>query len=236
MKKYCFSKILIIVINSLALMACIPSSIKPDDPEYAPVLPEPKPIPKPTNGSLFQEYQGMSLFGNTNNHRIGDIITITLDERTISSKSAGVEIDKESDVSLLEGGNPTFFGKDTAKRLPIIGDVTIPLNSSQSRAFSGDASADQSNSLQGNISVTVIDILSNGNLIVRGEKWMTLSSGEEYIRVSGLLRKEDVSLDNMVSSTKLANARISYSGTGDLADSQKMGWLGRFFNSIIWPF
>ena len=65
---------------------------------------------------------------------------------------------------------------------------------------------------------------------------MTLNRGEEYIRVSGMLRKEDVSLDNVVSSTKLANARISYSGTGDLADSQKMGWLGRFFNSVIWPF
>jgi flagellar L-ring protein precursor FlgH len=178
----------------------------------------------------------MSLFGNTNNHRVGDIITITLDEKTISSKSTGVDIDKESDVSLLEGGNPTFFGKDTVKNLPIVGEVTIPLSSSQSRSFSGDASADQSNSLQGNISVTVVDILSNGNLIVRGEKWMTLNSGEEYIRVSGLLRKEDVSLDNVVSSTKLANARISYSGTGDLANSQKMGWLGRVFNSIIWPF
>lgn len=236
MKNNRFSKILIIVINSLTLMACIPSSIKPDDPKYAPVLPEPKPIPKPTNGSLFQEYQGMSLFGNTNNHRVGDIITITLDEKTISSKSTGVDIDKESDVSLLEGGNPTFFGRDTVKNLPIVGEVTIPLSSSQSRSFSGDASADQSNSLQGNISVTVVDILSNGNLIVRGEKWMTLNSGEEYIRVSGLLRKEDVSLDNVVSSTKLANARISYSGTGDLANSQKMGWLGRVFNSIIWPF
>jgi flagellar L-ring protein precursor FlgH len=217
-------------------MACIPSSIKPDDPKYAPVLPEPKPIPKPTNGSLFQEYQGMSLFGNTNNHRIGDIITITLDEKTVSSKSTGVGIDKKSDVSLLEAGNQTFLGHDTAKKFPIVGDLTIPLSASQDRAFSGDASADQSNSLQGNITVTVVDILANGNLIVRGEKWMTLNSGEEYIRVSGLLRKEDVSLDNVVSSTKLANARISYSGTGDLADSQKMGWLGRVFNSIIWPF
>lgn len=226
----------IIIVSVLPLAACIPSAIKPDDPKYAPVLPEPKPVPKPTNGSLFQEYQGMSLFGNTNNHRIGDIITITLDEETISSKSTGVGIDKTSDVSLLEGGNSTILGRDNTKNIPIVGDITIPLSSSQDRSFSGDASADQSNSLEGNISVTVVDILANGNLIVRGEKWMTLNRGEEYIRVSGMLRKEDVSLDNVVSSTKLANARISYSGTGDLADSQKMGWLGRFFNSVIWPF
>jgi flagellar L-ring protein precursor FlgH len=231
-----FSHLSLITACVFLTTACVPSQVKPDDPQYAPVLPQPKPIPKPTNGSLFQEYQGLSLFGNTNNHRIGDIITITLDEKTVSSKSTGVGIDKKSDVSLLEGGNSTFFGRDTAKDLPIVGNLTIPLSSNQDRSFSGDASADQSNRLQGNISVTVVDILENGNLIVRGEKWMTLNRGQEYIRISGILRKEDVSLENIVSSTKLADARISYSGTGDLADSQKLGWLGRFFNSILWPF
>jgi flagellar L-ring protein precursor FlgH len=236
MNLYRLSKVFIVTFSSLLLMACFPASIKPDDPKYAPVLPEPKSIYKPTNGSLFQEHQGMSLFGNTNNHRIGDIITITLDEKTISSKSTGVDIDKESDVSLLEGGNSTILGHDTANNFPLVGRMTIPLSARQDRSFSGDASADQSNSLQGNISVTVVDILTNGNLIVRGEKWMTLNRGEEYIRVSGMLPKDDVSLDNVVSSTKLANARISYSGTGDLANSQQMGWLGKFFNSIIWPF
>jgi flagellar L-ring protein precursor FlgH len=214
----------------------MPENIKPGDPEYAPVIPETAKISKPKNGSLFQENQGLSLFGNTNSHRVGDIITIVLDEKTISSKSTAVDINKESDISLLENGNQTILGRDTTKNLPIIGGVTVPLSATQDRAFTGDASADQSNSLQGNISVSIVDILPNGNLIVRGEKWMTLNRGEEYIRVSGILRKEDVTLQNTVSSTKLANARISYSGTGDLANSQKMGWLGRFFNSVVWPF
>lgn len=230
-----FSTLCIIGLTSL-LAACVPDNVKPDDPAYAPVLPVAKPVPKPTNGSLFQDYQGLSLFGNTNNHRVGDIITITLDEKTISSKSTGIGIDKTTDISLLENGNATVFGRDTTKKLPIVNNLTLPLSVSQDRGFSGDATADQSNSLQGNISVSVVDILANGNLVVRGEKWMTLNRGEEYIRISGILRKEDVSLDNIVSSTKLANARISYSGTGDLADSQKMGWLGRFFNSVLWPF
>lgn len=210
--------------------------VKPDDPYFAPVMPRQVDQPRPENGSLYQQGQGLSLFGNTNSHRVGDIITITLDEQTVSTKSSGVAIDKEADVSLLEGGNGTFLGRDTAKSLPIVGDFTVPLSASQSRAFSGDASADQSNSLRGNISVTITDILPNGDLMVRGEKWMTLNNGDEYIRVSGLLRKEDISLENTVSSTKLANARITYSGTGDLASSQKMGWLSRFFNSVIWPF
>jgi flagellar L-ring protein precursor FlgH len=218
------------------LMACVPDNVKPDDPEYAPVLPTPKVIAPPQNGSLYQEYQGLSLFGNTNNHRVGDIITVMLDERTVSQKSSGVAIDKESDIDLRENGNNTFFGRDTDKDLPVVGNASVPLNSSQSREFSGDASADQSNSLEGNISVTITEILSNGNFIVKGEKWLTLNRGDEYIRISGMVRKEDVTLGNTISSTKLANARISYSGTGDLANSQKMGWLGKFFNSILWPF
>lgn len=218
------------------LVACVPDNVKPNDPEYAPIIPTPQPQVKPKNGSLYQPYQGISLFGNTNNHRVGDIITVMLDERTVSSKSSGVTIDKESTLDLTENGNQTFFGRDTTKNLPIVGNATLPLNASQTREFEGDASADQSNSLQGNISVTITEILSNGNFIVKGEKWLTLNRGDEYIRISGMIRKEDVGLDNLVSSTKLANARISYSGTGDLANSQKMGWLSRFFNSVLWPF
>ncbi len=218
------------------LLTACGENVKPDDPYFAPVMPKQVEQPKPQNGSLYQSGKGLSLFGNTNSHRVGDIITIALNEQTVSTKSSGVAIDKETDVSLLEGGNPTVFGRDTSKSLPIVGDFTVPLNASQSRAFAGDASADQSNSLRGNISVTITEILPNGDLMVRGEKWMTLNNGDEYIRVSGLLRKEDVGLDNTVSSTKLANARISYSGTGDLASSQKMGWLSRFFNSVLWPF
>lgn len=229
-------KLASIVFAFLSISACMPENVKPGDPNYAPVYPQPKKIAKPTNGSLFQDNQGLSLFGNANSHRIGDIITITLDERTISSKSSGIDITKESDVSLLENGNQTILGRDTTKNIPLLPTVTIPLSATQDRSFSGDASADQSNSLQGNISVTIVEILENGNLIVRGEKWITLNQGEEYIRISGMLRKDDVSLQNVVSSTKLANARISYSGTGDLANSQKMGWLGRFFSSTLWPF
>lgn len=225
-----------LMLLTLAIGACVPDNVKPDDPEYAPVMPKPEPLEAPENGSLYSQRQSFSLFGNTNSHRVGDVITIMLDERTVSSKSSGVAIDKEFDVDLRENGNNTYFGRDTAKDLPVVGNATIPLNAAQSRAFSGDSSADQSNRLEGNISVTIMKILPNGNLIVKGEKWLTLNRGDEYIRISGMIRKEDVTLQNTVSSTKLANARISYSGTGELADSQKIGWLGRFFNSVLWPF
>jgi flagellar L-ring protein precursor FlgH len=225
-----------IVCSLLVLAACQSAQIiKPDDPSFAPVVAPTIVKPKPITGSLFVPGYGVSLFGNTNAHRVGDIITVVLDERTVSSKSSTVGVDKDSSISLLENGAGTLLGKDLTKKIPLIGDISLPTSANHSRQFEGDASADQSNRLQGNISVTITDVMPNGNLVIRGEKWLKLNTGDEYIRISGMLRSLDVGLDNMVSSTKLANARIAYSGTGELADSQRQGWLGRFFNGPYWP-
>jgi len=231
------NRVLFILFAMIFLSACESlMPIEPDDPHFAPVIAPTPQRPKPEEGSLFVANYGMSLFGNTNNHRIGDIITIVLNERTVSSKSSAVAVDKESEISLLENGLGTILGKDLTKKLPLLGEVTLPTNAAQDRNFAGDASADQSNRLQGNISVTITDVMPNGNLLVKGEKWMTLNRGDEYIRISGMLRPADITLSNEVPSTKLANARIAYSGTGELASSQEMGWLSKFFNSPFWPF
>ncbi|HSG61723.1 MAG TPA: flagellar basal body L-ring protein FlgH, partial [Pseudomonadales bacterium] len=109
-------------------------------------------------------------------------------------------------------------------------------NVDHSRDFTGSADSDMSNSLSGNISVTVSDVLPNGVLVIRGEKWLTLNRGEEFIRIRGLVRAEDIAADNTISSTLIADARITYSGTGELADTNRQGWLTRFFNSVVWPF
>ena len=104
-----------------------------------------------------------------------------------------------------------------------------------SNDFTGDAQASQSNSLNGSISVTVVDVLPNQNLVIRGEKWLTLNHGDEYIRLTGIIRSADVSPDNEILSTRIANARIQYSGTGSFARSQEKGWLAKFFSSEWWP-
>ncbi|MDF3013473.1 MAG: flgH, partial [Cellvibrio sp.] len=139
----------------------------------------------------------------------------------------GVATGKKSGVDFnagpLLGANPTIKGREFTTTLE------------QDRTFDGSADADQSNSLQGNITVTIAEILPNGNLMVRGEKWITLNRGDEFIRISGLVRPEDIAPDNTILSTRLANAKISYSGTGALADASSMGWLSRFFNSALWP-
>lgn len=199
----------------------------PDDPFYAPVLPEDRNEPIVPNGSLFQAQYADALYSDIKARRLGDIITVMLQEQTTASKSAAAETSKAASAEL---GAPQVFGRP----ITINGN---PLSASFSgdRDFSGDGAADQSNSLTGQITVTVIKVLPNGNLIVRGEKWMKINTGDEYIRLTGMLRPQDISADNMVPSTRVANARIEYSGTGSLAQVQEPGWLTRFFNSSYWP-
>lgn len=203
----------------------------PDDPHYAPVL-KTKDIPdRPVNGSLYRENVALNLFGDGKASRVGDIITVILQERTSSSKSANVEIVKDNELT-----NPIATGGRVLGVTPTVGNLNMGLDVTMERNFTGESEADQSNQLNGNISVTVVDVYPNGTLVVRGEKWITLNRGDEFIRISGLIRPDDVSPDNTVMSTKMANARIQYSGTGELADAQEMGWMTRFFNSAVWPF
>ena len=81
-----------------------------------------------------------------------------------------------------------------------------------------------------------MQVLNNGSLVIRGEKWISINNGDEFIRVTGLVRSQDIKPDNTVDSTRMANARIQYSGTGTFADAQKVGWLSQFFMSDWWPF
>ena len=144
------------------------------------------------------------------------------------SKSAGTTTSKETGVDLQPitglGGNAINIGPES-----------IQLGVSSSNEFTGDAQANQSNSLNGSISVTVVDVLANQNLVIRGEKWLTLNHGDEYIRLTGIIRPADISPANEIVSTKIANARIQYSGTGSFARSQEKGWLTKFFSSEWWP-
>lgn len=206
-------------------IASMPQTPQPGDPEWAPV-PSESLMPPPSNdGSLFSSAYSMSLYGDKKAMRTGDIITVTLEEQTQGSKSSQSSSSKSSEAGL---NAPVIAG----------GGAIDALSASISgeRNFSGRGNADQSNSLSGSITVTVSEVLPNGILRVRGEKWITLNNGAEFIRIQGMLRPEDINLDNTVSSQKLADARISYSGAGTLANANQPGWLTRFFHSPVWPF
>jgi flagellar L-ring protein precursor FlgH len=104
--------------------------------------------------------------------------------------------------------------------------------SSGENTFSGSGSTAQSNSLTGSVSVHVIRVFGNGNLEIMGQKKLTLNNGDEYIRVSGIVRPRDISADNVVQSDRIANADINYIGAGDIARSGKKGWYTRLMETI----
>lgn len=217
--------LLLLCLASLA--ACVQTPPKPNDPAYAPVLPR-TPLPQElNNGAIYQAGFETNLFEDRKAHRVGDVITVVLTERMAAQKKAENEISKGSSTSIA---NPMLFGRNG------IAGINTGVELSGDRDFNGEADANQSNSLTGSITVTVADVLSNGLLAVRGEKWITLNNGDELIRLSGLIRPDDVGSDNTVPSTRIADARITYSGTGAFANASKPGWLSQFFMSPVWPF
>lgn len=221
--------LVITVMGSLALLAgCVGPQPKPDDPYYAPVLPR-TPLPAAANnGAIYQAGFEQNLYSDRKAYRVGDIITITLNEKTQASKNANSQMDKNSSTTL---GLTSLFGGGVSA-----GNVNLNTGYSGTRATKGDSKAGQGNSLTGSITVTVADVLPNGIIAVRGEKWMTLNTGNELVRIAGLVRADDIATDNTVPSTRVADARITYSGTGSFADTSKPGWFDRFFFSPLSPF
>ena len=210
----------------LALSSCANEfvAIRPDDPFYSPIIID---IPKQESentGSLFDDVYSQNLFSDIKAHRIGDIITVILNENTNANKQAKSELAKETTVNMQ---SPNFLGRTLSKlSAGLIG----------SNEFDGEAKMQQNNSLSGEISVTVNKVLANKNLVVRGEKWITLNSGEEYVRLTGIIRPEDISSDNTVDSNKIANARMQYSGQGFVHNTQNPGWISKILNHPYWPF
>lgn len=220
--------------GAVLLAGCVAPTPKPNDPYYAPVLPR-TPLPaSANNGSIYQAGFEQNLYSDRKAFRVGDIITITLNERTSASKSANSQIDKGSTANL---GLTSLFGAVPNTNNPFgSGDLSLEAGYSGSRATKGDSKAAQGNTLTGSITVTVAEVLPNGIVAVRGEKWMTLNTGDELVRIAGLVRADDIATDNTVPSTRVADARITYSGTGSFADASQPGWLDRFFISPLWPF
>ncbi|MGN6118637.1 MAG: flagellar basal body L-ring protein FlgH [Rhodanobacter sp.] len=214
---------------ALSLLAGCMAMPARDDGEWAPTPPmQPEVAAAPADGAIYHDNQNMELFSDARAHRVGDILTIVLVESTQASKKASTSTSKKDKADVAA---PTIMGKD----LTINGNpLSVGLDSE--RNFDGSGSSSQSNQLTGQITVTVAQRLSNGNLIVRGEKWLTINQGQELVRISGIVRPQDISPDNSVPSTRVADARISYTGRGTLADANTRGWLSRFFNSKWMPF
>ncbi|WP_439545764.1 flagellar basal body L-ring protein FlgH [Sandarakinorhabdus sp.] len=189
-----------------------------------PALPAPPPVVAVATGSLFDPASFTGLVTDRRARRVGDLITIRLTERTTASKSASAGSNRESDTGIRL---PQFF---PFTRVP---PGATQMGSSQ--GFTGGGSAEQNNELFGRITVTVAEVLPGGVLRVAGEKRLALNRGEEHLQISGLVRIDDLGADNSVESTRVADAHISFGGTGQVADNSRQGWLARFFTKIL-PF
>ncbi len=189
-------------------------------PTYAPA--------EPTSGAIYQPARNLTLFDDVTARRVGDTVTILLAERTQASKSASTDAKKDSTldtgIPILGGGSVTVNGKEILSN-----------EWKTEQDFSGKGSSSQSNQLNGSITVTVAEVYPNGNLLVRGEKWLTLNQGEEFVQISGIIRPVDIESNNSIPSFKVADARITYGGAGAINDANRPGFLTRFFMKL-WPF
>ena len=211
----------------LLLTGCAARSVLPES--YAPPPPAPPLAAAPQAGAIFRQGTDIRLFEDLRAHRVGDILTVRLAEATNASKSSSTSTSRTSGA---ENDNPTMLGRPvTMDGIPILSSTLSGTNS-----FDGEGDSSQSNRLDGDITVTVVERMLNGNLRIRGEKWVTINQGREFIRVSGIVRPYDIGPDNAIDSTRIADARIAYSGRGVLDAANRQGIFQRFLNSVIHPF
>lgn len=178
---------------------------------------------RPTGG-IFEVGKGGLFATDRRARHVGDILTVQLSERFVAQKNQAAASAKTDafDVTLPVGVPNVLTGGFSAGQL----------TSGTSRSFNGTGSASQSNSLNGFLSVTVVDVMDNGNLEILGQKKLNLNNGDEYIRLSGIVRPEDISSANLVASNRVADAQITYVGAGEVADSARQGWLSRTLRAV----
>ena len=160
---------------------------------------------------------------------VGDILTIVLVEETSATSSSETSSEKEQNVNMPP---PKVAGDDVTSD----GKQILENEVSANRDFKGSGDSDQSHSFEGRISVTVAEVLPNNYLVVRGEKLITLNQANDFIRFSGIVRVQDIRPDNTVRSSQVANVRLKYAGEGELSSANRMGPLGRFFQSPAYPY
>ena len=196
--------------------------------DYSPPPPVEIQAPPPTAGAIYRPGLDVRFFEDLRARRVGDILTIRLSESTSASKSSSTTTSKSGEADIA---TPNILGQAVTRD----GNPILSATISSEADFAGEGSSAQSNSLAGDITVTVVDRLANGNLVIRGEKWVTLNQGDEFIRLSGIVRPVDIGADNSVDSSRVADARITYSSKGVLEAANRMGLLQRFLHSIWFP-
>ena len=189
---------------------------------FSATMPAPLPAPRVADGAIFSASAGYApLVTGSRARSVGDLITILLIESTSTSKSAGSKTGKDGGFSITPPtAGPLSFLNPNA------------LNASGQSSFKGDGSASQTSSFSGTVGVTIAEVRPNGTALVKGEKRMLLSQGQEWIQFSGIVRLADIDESNTITSSRVADARIEYAGSGAIQRASREGWLQRFFNMV----
>ena len=216
---------LVLVFSAGLLAAC--TTVPPTN-VHQPMTARPQPrqeIPA-ASGSIYQAGTSRTLFEDRRARYVGDTMTILITETTSASTKSNTNVSRSGSIAAAV---PTISG------LPGKSLQGMELSASSSASMAGKGDAAANNVFTGNITVTVIEVLPNGNLLVSGEKQVSIGAGTEYIRLSGVVNPYFISTANTISSTNVADARIEYKESGVISEAQVMGWLARFFMSVL-PF
>jgi len=199
-------------------------------------LEEIQPIDAPTNeaGSLWQE-SNHSMFSDRKARQVGDIVTVIISEQASASKEATTSTNRSSNMS---ASIPNFFGFENDKfwasaHNPI--DLQNLVKADFSNGFDGNGSTMRKEDLSAFLTTQVVGRYPNGQLKIRGGKEVMVNNEVQIIYLTGIVRPVDITAANTVNSTKILNARISYTGKGAISDKQEPGWAMRALDNI-WPF
>ncbi|PRA26795.1 flagellar basal body L-ring protein FlgH [Pseudomonas poae] len=210
------------------LLACVLALAGCDQLPHKPVVPE-EDLPAPAyplrqaNGSIYQGSLGSQpLFEDRRPRRVGDTLTIQLEEQVSASKNSSSNASRSGSMGLKFA--------TTSARAPQVG--SFGLDASTTHDFIGAGGSQANNSFTGTISVTVMQVMPNGHLRVRGDKQIAINQGSEFIRFSGLVNPRSITGENTVSSTQVSQARIEYVGDGYINEAQRMGWLHRILLNV----
>ena len=198
--------------------------------DFEPMYPQEMPLVETNNrsGTIFNAAQGNLFSMETKAQQVGDIITVSFAESFQATKSQNAATSRSLDSSVNLPGVADLILPNSTNAA----DLSTKLAAGSENSFSGSGSSAQSNSLTGQVSVHVVRVFQNGNLEILGQKKLTLNNGDEYIRVHGIVRPQDIDAENVVSSDRIANANIQYIGAGDIAESSKKGWYSKLLDNV----
>jgi flagellar L-ring protein FlgH len=210
---------------ALPLAACVTTTPTTNLHQPMTARPIPADVRGPANGSIYQAHSARPLFEDRRARLVGDTLTIQIVEKVAAGKKSSTDAERKASVN---AGIPSIVG------LPGKGLMGLSLQASNETKFEGKGDSAANYDFNGTIAVTVIEVLANGNLLVAGEKQVSINQGDEVVRFSGVVNPNNITT-NTVLSSQVADARMEYKGNGAIDSVQTVGWLSRFFLNVL-PF